>query len=323
MEKTVAYSAATKGKLAVCKGKRASVEHEQTSGSPPRIHCITSDIITMLQADVCHAYHTLVNHGVKRENIIVMMYDDIANHHNVEHLPNLEQSDAVTPENFLAILSGNTSALEGGNGRVIHGTIEDRIFVYFSDHGGEGLIAFPNTRLTVKRLNVALKEMHRNHKFGQLVFYLEACESGSMFYNILRSNINVYAITAANETESSYATYCDNDLDLPCLGDEFSVNWMEDSDTEDINVERLDYQFQWVREITQKSHVKRYGNMSIAQEPVAWFQEFQAQQKKVSWPSRDVELMELQKKKLLSPQSTAIDLEISRIQKTSLESAHA
>ncbi|KAK6025794.1 hypothetical protein OSTOST_08299 [Ostertagia ostertagi] len=40
----------------------------------------------------------------------------------------------------------------------------------------------------------------------------------------------VYAVTAANEVESSYATYCGNELELPCLGDEFSVNWMEDSD---------------------------------------------------------------------------------------------
>ena len=31
------------------------------------------------QADVCHAYQVLHNHGVPKENIIVMMYDDIAN----------------------------------------------------------------------------------------------------------------------------------------------------------------------------------------------------------------------------------------------------
>ncbi|VDM80956.1 unnamed protein product [Strongylus vulgaris] len=30
------------------------------------------------QADACHAYHTLRNHGVPEENIVVMMYDDIA-----------------------------------------------------------------------------------------------------------------------------------------------------------------------------------------------------------------------------------------------------
>ncbi|RZB46955.1 Vacuolar-processing enzyme beta-isozyme [Glycine soja] len=34
------------------------------------------------QADVCHAYQILKNGGLKDENIIVFMYDDIA-HHNL------------------------------------------------------------------------------------------------------------------------------------------------------------------------------------------------------------------------------------------------
>ena len=34
------------------------------------------------QADVCHAYHVLHNHGIPDDHIIVMMYDDIA--HNLE-----------------------------------------------------------------------------------------------------------------------------------------------------------------------------------------------------------------------------------------------
>lgn len=31
------------------------------------------------QADVCHAYHTLIAKGLKAENIIVLSYDDAAN----------------------------------------------------------------------------------------------------------------------------------------------------------------------------------------------------------------------------------------------------
>ena len=31
------------------------------------------------QADVCHAYQIVHKHGIPDENIIVMMYDDIAN----------------------------------------------------------------------------------------------------------------------------------------------------------------------------------------------------------------------------------------------------
>ncbi|KAK6009755.1 hypothetical protein OSTOST_25287 [Ostertagia ostertagi] len=67
--------------------------------------------------------------------------------------------------------------------------------------------------------------------------------------------------------------------------------------------------------------------MSIAQEPVGWFQGSKnanlrlrgnakkTQHKKVSWPSRDAELMQLQMEKFRRPQSTAVDAEISRILK--------
>jgi legumain len=63
-----------------------------------------------------------------------------------------------------------------------------------------------------------------------LVLYIEACESGSMFEKLLRNDINVYATTASNSKESSYATYYDDQLGA-YLGDLYSVSWMEDSDS--------------------------------------------------------------------------------------------
>jgi legumain len=33
----------------------------------------------LLQADICHAYQILQKGGIKEENIVVFMYDDIAN----------------------------------------------------------------------------------------------------------------------------------------------------------------------------------------------------------------------------------------------------
>lgn len=62
-----------------------------------------------------------------------------------------------------------------------------------------------------------------------MVLYIEACESGSMFENLLADNINVYATTAANSQESSYACYWDQELQT-YLGDLYSVNWMEDTE---------------------------------------------------------------------------------------------
>jgi len=78
-----------------------------------------------------------------------------------------------------------------------------------------------------------------------MAVYLEACESGSMFEGKLETNKNIYAITAANAKESSWGTYCGNDAKVngksigTCLGDLFSVNWMEDSESSNIKTESL------------------------------------------------------------------------------------
>ena len=66
------------------------------------------------------------------------------------------------------------------------------------------------------------------------VFYLEACESGSMFEGLLPEGLNIYVTTASNAVESSWGTYCPGDAVGPppefytCLGDLYSVSWMED-----------------------------------------------------------------------------------------------
>lgn len=63
---------------------------------------------------------------------------------------------------------------------------------------------------------------------------MEACESGSMFEGLLPNNWNIYAVTAANAEESSYAAYCPDYSPPPppefdtCLGDVFSISWLED-----------------------------------------------------------------------------------------------
>lgn len=68
---------------------------------------------------------------------------------------------------------------------------------------------------------------------------MESCESGSMFEDL--NTKNVYAVSAANPSESSYAAYCGlsayvDGTDIgSCLGDLFSISWMQNSDEENIN----------------------------------------------------------------------------------------
>ena len=241
------------------------------------------------QADACHAYQILKKHGIPDERIVVMMYDDIAyneenptpgiiiNHPNgsdVYHgVPKDYTKETVTPQNFLNILSGDEEAMRGiGSGKVIKSGPNDHIFVNFADHGAPGLVAFPDGELHARQLMQTIQEMHSSNKYNQMVFYIEACESGSMFSNgLLPTDINVYATTAANSHESSYACYLDKKRNT-YLGDVYSVKWMEDSDQENLNVETLHKQFKIVKRETNTSHVKQFGDLDIAKETLSNFQ---------------------------------------------------
>ncbi|KAF7632576.1 Legumain, partial [Meloidogyne graminicola] len=286
----------------------------------------TSEVFTEAEnnsADICHAYHTLINHGVNPENIITMMYDDIANNTENPHKgkifndPHGEDVYAgvridyknkdVTPENFAAVLLGD-SQITGGK-RVLESTKDDKVFIYFTDHGATGLIGFPSDIMTVKNFSDTLIGMHKRRKYKELTFYLEACESGSMFDAHMPENLKIYAMTAANGHESSWGCYCETEI-LPgnCLGDLFSVNWMDDSDKENLLQETLARQFRIVRRKTDKSHVQSFGSINIKHEHVAEFMgskepnksrknQFQYKPRDFPmYPSRDIPLFLLAKK---------------------------
>lgn len=240
------------------------------------------------QADVCHAYQILHKHGIPDENIVVMMYDDIANspenptkgviinHPNGSDVYKGVLKDYVgadvTPENFIKILTGDKKGMQGiGSGKVIQSGPNDHVFVNFVDHGATGIVAFPEGELTVKQLNDALTKMYKAKQYNKLVFYMEACEAGSMFRQVLSDKINVFATTASDYDESSYACYYDSKRNT-YLGDVYSVNWMEDTDKEDIEKESLDTQFQVTKKLTTTSHVMEYGDLTIAKLVVGQFQ---------------------------------------------------
>lgn len=149
----------------------------------------------------------------------------------------------------------------------------DRVFVYFSDHGGVGLICFPSENLYVDDLTKALKSMLKKKSFKELLFYLEACEAGSMFEEFLKGkkSINIVASTAANPEESSWGWYCDNPLGT-CLGDEYSISWMEHVDKTDGKPvgkkESVLKQYQVVVKRVNGSHPQLYGGNSIKHEKV-------------------------------------------------------
>ena len=122
--------------------------------------------------------------------------------------------------------------------------------------------------------------MYEKGLYKELVFYLEACYSGSMFDKELPTNISIYTTTAASESESSYGIYCypqskvNGTLIDSCLGDEYSVGFMEDfeSKTEDeIKSYTLQEQYEYLVKAVTGSNVKQYGDLTIAEKSVADF----------------------------------------------------
>ncbi|URD80120.1 vacuolar-processing enzyme [Musa troglodytarum] len=180
-----------------------------------------------------------------------MMHDDIA--HNplnprqgviINHpqgqdvyagVPKDYTKEQVTAKNLYAVLLGDRSAIEGGSGKVIDSKPDDRIFIYYSDHGGPGVLGMPNMPFLYAADFIEVLTMkHASNSYREMVIYVEACESGSIFEGLMPENLDIYVTTASNAVESSWGTYCPG-MDPPpppefttCLGDLYSVAWMED-----------------------------------------------------------------------------------------------
>jgi len=230
--------------------------------------------------------------GVPESNIIVMAYDDIANNSrnpfpgqlfnkpskagdagfDVYKGCNIDyKGEDVNSDNFVKVMTGTAS------GKKLESTSEDNVFVFFSDHGGTGLICFPGyAEFHKEDFQAMFDTMHSKGMYKKLVFYLETCESGSMFQGL--TTPGVYALSAASPYESSWGTYCGSDAVVngqnigSCLGDLFSVSWMEDSDATDITQESLDEQFGVIHTRTDKSEVMQWGDMTFKTDKVAEYQ---------------------------------------------------
>lgn len=249
------------------------------------------------QADVFHSYQVVRSGGLQPRHIVVMAYDDIAQDpqnpfpgqiFNSPGGPDVRagvpvdySGPDVNAHTFLAVLEGNKSAVaRTGSGRVIASGPRDRVFVFYSDHGAPGVLGMPSgSFLYADELVHALARKHRKRGYREAVLYIEACESGSMFEGLLSNEIGVYATTASNAFESSWGTYCPGmspDVSpsfTTCLGDLYSVAWMENAEAGDLTKETLGQQYKVVKRRTSNngsydmgSHVMQYGELSIQQE---------------------------------------------------------
>lgn len=246
------------------------------------------------QADICHAYQILKRGGLKDENIIVFMYDDIAynednpkkgviiNSPNGENVYNGVPKDYtgknLNVRNLLGVILGDKKAIKGGSGKVVDSGPNDHIFIYYADHGAPGVLTMPDFEdLYADDFIKTLKKKHELGAYKSMVIYVEACEAGSIFEGLLPKEWNIYATTASNSEESSWATYCPGfDVAPPpqydtCLGDLYSVSWMEDSETHSSQAETLEQQYMVVKKRlteagSEGSHEMWFGNTQISKD---------------------------------------------------------
>jgi len=191
------------------------------------------------QSSVYKAYHIAHDAGIPDERIITFFEDDLANNYEnpfpgkvfneiyVEGGNNINVYEGVVKDyiaedasldNLMSVLTGETPS--SGSGKTLGSTSKDNVFIFYDDHGNSGIIALPTDEIfydhhLTKVLNtLASKKMYKN-----LIFFMSACYSGSMFYKQELPE-NVYAATSAPTDASSYAC-----LDDPTLGTYLSSCW--------------------------------------------------------------------------------------------------
>ena len=218
------------------------------------------------QADACHAYQVLLELNFQSDRIFMLSVDDVVNsplNPNPGQLfndPNLTdvysrcridyRGDSATLANFELLikrLSSNASSPP-----LVKESLPF-LFIYFVDHGGHDILAFPDGFLTGERLRKLFLLARR--KFRVLCF-VEACESGSLFS--VPPPRGVLAVTAANKSEPSFGIFCDSGL---CLADDFSASWI--SALEQPRNESLDIFVKNIQANTELSEVSVFGDKTM------------------------------------------------------------
>ncbi|XP_049320997.1 legumain-like [Astyanax mexicanus] len=233
------------------------------------------------QADVCHAYQMVHQHGIPDEQVVVMMYDDIANNEEnpnpgeIINKPNGTNvypgvlkdytGDDVSASNFLAVLCGDEAAVNKQNTgakKVLKSNENDVIFVFLSDHGNKGIFAFPRGYLYASDLMATIKEMAERQQFSKMVIYIESCCSGSMIEH-LPQNMQVYGVSASSPSQSHCACFYDEER-FTFLAGEFTACWLFHCHTSDFTRTTLQDQFVHLREMITQSTPYQYGNNELS-----------------------------------------------------------
>ena len=124
------------------------------------------------QADIWTIYQILMKRGFTKQNILIACYDDIAQNGN-----NIFQGKIFHDENYENVYGGSDSlnfknqitADTFYNMLRNPGTTEnDNLFIYYDDHGGQGILSVPNEEsgmISVDELSDVFLEMNNRKLF--------------------------------------------------------------------------------------------------------------------------------------------------------------
>ena len=233
-----------------------------------------------------HSDHPLCSvleeRGVSPEHMIVFMYDDIANnpdnpfpgkifndysHQDVYAGVKIDyRGDDITSTNVVKVLLGQHPGV--GTDRVLNSTVNDRVYLYFADHGAFGGLLFPNDTdyLDSPTIIKTLNTLSQTGKFGKLVFYVEACEAGSNFYEATLPP-HVYVVTASNTNMFSFAMLQDDSVDHLYLTNWVTNGWMNMTEYADPEGFVLQENYEFATSHTGNfSQPCQYGDLEMAKE---------------------------------------------------------
>ena len=189
-----------------------------------------------VQSESCRLYKDLIAGGVKPENIILMstktvpeaeenpfpgelFTDDSPDAPGKDYANGcIENIDYEVEDHrsyvMLAAMRGDVEELkkltQKKNPKALKSTAEDEVLLYFTSHGNPGELIVGYSHMPEERFMKTLIYMHDNHLYKHFLILMEACFSGSMFEN-LPKNMNIYAITSADEDHPSYESHCPPD----------------------------------------------------------------------------------------------------------------
>ena len=178
------------------------------------------------------------------------------------------RKDQVSVDNFVSVLNRLATTAHPNK----------TSFISFVDHGQPGYLLLPNgEHLDADTLMNSIGTLSNASPSSPILIYVEACHAGSLFEG-RELPPRTLVVTAANATESSWAAYCPtpkhpladviNGVHIgACLGDLFSVTWVNDIETRlrnKLSPSTLRSHIEAVQSIvSKKSNVMVYGDMSL------------------------------------------------------------